>query len=331
VKNILVVGGAGYIGSHTVKALNKAGYTPVVFDNLSSGHKEAVAGSKLITGELADKEQLVQVLKEENITAVMHFAGKIDAAESVHKPLEYLKANCFDGVSLLLAMQACGVKNIIFSSTAAVYGDAEKLPITEDAPKQPTNPYGLSKLLFEEVLQYYEQQAQLRYVSLRYFNAAGADMEGELGDDHASKTHLITSAILTALGDREKLKLFGTDYPTPDGTCIRDYIHVDDLAEAHVLALDYLLKNNQSAIFNLGSENGFSNKQVIEAVKEISGVDFTVEEVARRKGDPAALLASAQAAREVLGWKVRHSDLETIIRSAYNWQKNHPEGYQPSA
>ena len=329
-KNILVVGGAGYIGSHTVKALNKAGYTPIILDNLSSGHKEAVAGSKLIVGELAEKERLTQILKAENISAVMHFAGKIDAAESVQKPLEYLQANCFDGVNLLLGMQECGLKNIIFSSTAAVYGDAEKLPITEDAPKEPTNPYGLSKLLFEEVLQYYEQQAQLRYVSLRYFNAAGADMEGELGDDHASKTHLITSAILTALGDREKLKLFGTDYPTPDGTCIRDYIHVDDLAEAHVLALDYLLRNNESAIFNLGSENGFSNRQIVEAVKEISATDFKVEETARREGDPAALLASAEAARKVLGWKVRHSDLKTIIQSAYNWQKDHPEGYQTS-
>ena len=326
-KNILVVGGAGYIGSHTVKALDKAGYTPIVFDNLSSGHKEAVTDSKLIVGELADKEHLIKVIKEEKITAVMHFAGKIDAAESVVKPHEYLEANCLDSVNLLLAMLECDIKNIIFSSTAAVYGDAEKLPITEDAPKKPTNPYGLSKLMFEEVLQFYEQEAQLKYISLRYFNAAGADTDGELGDDHANKTHLITVAILTALGKREELKLFGTDYSTSDGTCIRDYIHVDDLADAHVLALDYLLEQNQSAIFNLGSQSGFSNKQVIEAVKEISGTDFKVEETTRRPGDPATLVASAEAASEVLGWQTKYSDLKTIIETAYSWQKNHPNGY----
>lgn len=327
-KKLLVVGGAGYIGSQTVKALTEAQYIPIVYDNLSSGNKEAVLNSKLIIGELADKKLLSRVIKDKGIEAVLHFAGKIEAEESVRKPQEYLQNNCLDGLSLILAMLENKVNKLIFSSTAAVYGESKTIPITEDSSTKPNNPYGLSKLLFEKVLEYYGQQAGLKYISLRYFNAAGADREGQIGDDHASKTHLITSAILTALGQREKLFLYGTDYPTDDGTCVRDYIHVEDLAVAHVQAVDFLFSNNQSEIINLGSESGYSNKQVIEMVKKVSGIDFTVEESARREGDPVVLIASSKKAREVLGWQPKYSDLQTIIETAYSWHKSHPNGYR---
>lgn len=326
-KNILVAGGAGYIGSHTVKALNQAGYKTVVYDNLSSGHEEAVKNSELVVGDIADVRLLSDVIKEKNIEAVLHFAGKIDVAESVENPQKYLKINCAEGVNIIAAMLENNVRNLIFSSTAAVYGEPEKIPITEEVPTNPTNPYGLSKLLFEQVMEYFRKKEGLNYISLRYFNAAGADIDGELGDDHLEKTHLIASAILTSLGLREKLYLFGTDYKSPDGTCIRDYIHVNDLASAHVLALDYLMNEGKSDIFNLGSGKGFSNKQVIETVKQVSGNDFKVEETDRRAGDPAVLTASSDKAIRVLNWKQKYSQLDLIVKTAYEWHKTNPKGY----
>ncbi len=326
-KNILVVGGAGYIGSHTVKALSKAGFQSIVYDDLSSGHKEAVLEAKLIVGELADRKLLSKIIREEKIQAVMHFAGKIEVGESVKNPAKYLKNNCADGVNLIEAMLENDVKNFIFSSTAAVYGEPDIVPITETAPVQPTNPYGLSKLLFEETLKYYRAQSGLNYISLRYFNAAGADVDGALGADHAKKTHMITLAIMTALGQRDKFELYGTDYETPDGTCIRDYIHVDDLADAHVLALNNLLENGKSNIINLGTGKGHSNKEVIDEVKNISGTDFPVIETARREGDTSVVIASSEKANKTLDWQPKHSSLETIVRTAYEWHKSHPDGY----
>lgn len=324
---ILVLGGAGYIGSHTVKALNNNRHETVVYDDLSSGHKEAVPGSKIIVGSICDSRLLSSVIKDEKVEAVMHFAAKIEVAESMDTPSEYIKANCFDGINVITSMLENNVKNLIFSSTAAVYGNPKEIPITEDCITKPTNPYGLSKLMFEQIMEYFKNEGGLNYISLRYFNAAGADVNGLLGDDHLNKTHLIASAILTSLGIRDKFFLFGTDYDTPDGTCIRDYIHVDDLASAHVLALEYLIKTGKSDIFNLGSENGYSNKEIIKIVKEISEIDFKVEETDRRLGDSVVLTASSEKAMNILGWKPKYSDLNTIVKTAYRWHKSHPNGY----
>lgn len=326
-KNVLVVGGAGYIGSHTVRTLGHAGYNPVVYDDLSSGHEEAIIGYDFIAGEIADKDLLSKTINKYNIKAVMHFAGKIEVAESVRDPLKYLKNNLVDSTNIILAMVENNIRDLIFSSTAAVYGEPDEVPILESAARKPANPYGLSKHLFENVLEFYSNQGAINYVSLRYFNAAGADPSGEIGADHPSKTHLITLAVLTALKQKEKLLLYGTDYETIDGTCIRDYIHVNDLAAAHLLALEHLSGVNRSDVFNLGSGNGYSNRQVIDMVKKVAKVDFIVEESERREGDPAKLIASSQKAIEVLGWKPKLSDLETIISTAYQWHKEHPQGY----
>ncbi len=326
-KNILVVGGAGYIGSHTVKALSKAGLQPIVYDDLSSGHKEAVAQTKLIIGELSDRKLLSKIIREEKIQAVMHFAGKIEVGESVENPAKYLKSNCADGVNLIEAMLENDVTNFVFSSTAAVYGEPDVVPIPETSSTQPTSPYGLSKLLFEQTLKYYGEQSGLNYISLRYFNAAGADVEGTLGADHAKKTHMITLAVMTALGQRDRFELYGTNYDTPDGTCIRDYIHVDDLADAHVLALNNLLENGKSNIINLGTGRGHSNRAVLDEVKKISGTNFKIVESARRKGDPSVLIASAEKAKRVLGWEPKHSDLKTIVQTSYKWHERNPQGY----
>ncbi len=326
-KNILVVGGAGYIGSHTVKTLKTSGFEPVVYDNLSSGHKEAISNVKLVIGELSNKALLSKVIKDENIEAVIHFAGAIDVSESFKDPQKYIKNNCLDGINLILAMLENDVKDIIFSSSAAVYGEPKQTPVVETTTAKPQNPYGLSKLMFEQVLDYYRHNEGLNYVSLRYFNAAGADLNSEIGLDHPKKTDLITSTILTALGQQEKLFLYGTDYDTADGTCVRDYIHVLDLAQAHIMALDFLANNNGSNIFNLGTGHGYSNRQVTDAVRDVSKTDFRVEEAERREGDCVNVVASAAKAKEVLNWQPKHSDLETIISTAYNWHKAHPNGY----
>ncbi|RJQ33149.1 MAG: UDP-glucose 4-epimerase GalE [Actinobacteria bacterium] len=313
---VLVTGGAGYIGSHTIKHLLKASYEPLVYDNLSTGTKSAAQNCKLIVGDIADKDLLKKTLAEEKPKAVLHFAGLIDAAKSVEQPQLYLKTNCFDGIGLLETMLTEGVTKIIFSSSAAVYGVAKKIPVSEEAPVLPINPYGLSKLLFEQMMEIYAAKG-LSFVSLRYFNAGGTDIEGKLRIGQLAKPDLISTAIRVAAGLQDKLYLYGADYQTKDGTCIRDYVHVDDLAKAHVLALNYLLSGKKSDTINLGAGLGFTNREVIEAVKKISGQDFKVEETSRRPGDPKEMVASVLKAQKILKWAPEYSDLDTIVKTAY--------------
>ena len=325
---ILVTGGAGYVGSHTVRKLKEAGHDIVIFDNLSSGHRDAIKDFELFQGDLSEKSDLEKVFSQNKFDAVVHFAGSIEAGESMTDPKRFFDNNFTCGLNLLEAMLAHGVKKIVFSSTAAVYGEPEKMPIEETAPKNPTNVYGLTKLMFEQVLDAYDRAYGLKSVCLRYFNATGADPKGEIGPDHKNKTHLLTLTLLTALGKRDSIKIFGTNYPTPDGTGVRDYVHVSDLADAHVLALDFLEKNNTSDKFNLGNEKGTSVREVIEMSKTISGVDFKVIEEPRRAGDPADLFASSQKAQKILGWKPQFPNMEQIIETAWNWHKKHPDGFK---
>lgn len=325
---ILITGGAGYIGSHTVRKLKEAKHEIVIFDNLSSGHAEAVKNFELFVGDLASKEDLKRVFSRHSFDAVVHFAGSIEAGESMTDPKRFFDNNFVCGLNLLEAMLEHNVKKIVFSSSAAVYGEPKKMPIEETDPKNPTNVYGLTKLMFEQVLDAYDHAYGLKSAALRYFNATGADPSGEIGPDHKNKTHLLTLTLLTALGKREAIKIFGTDYPTPDGTGIRDYVHVNDLADAHVLALDYLAKNNTSEKFNLGNEKGTSVLEVIELSKKITGIDFKVIQELRRDGDPAELFASCQKAKTVLGWQPQFPQMEQIIQTAWNWHKNHPDGFE---
>ncbi len=325
---LLVTGGAGYIGSHTVRKLRKAGHEIVIFDNLSSGHRDAIKDFELFEGDLANKEALKKVFSENRFEGVIHFAGSIEAGESMTDPKRFFENNFVCGLNLLEAMLESDVKKIVFSSSAAVYGEPEKMPIEETAPKNPTNVYGLTKLMFEQVLDAYDHAYGLKSVALRYFNATGADPSGEIGADHKNKTHLLTLALLTALGKREAVSVFGTDFPTVDGTGVRDYVHVNDLADAHVLALDYLKKEETSNKFNLGNETGTSVRQVIELAKEISGVDFKVIQEPRRDGDPANLFASSQKAKKILGWQPQFPEMRQIVQTAWNWHKNHPDGFE---
>ncbi len=324
---ILVTGGAGYIGSHTVRKLKQAGHEIVIFDNLSSGHRDAIGDFTLVVGDLADKSALEKVFAENNFDAIVHFAGSIEAGESMTDPKRFFDNNLVNSLNLLEAMLAHDVKKIVFSSSAAVYGESEKMPVEEIDPKDPTNVYGLTKLMFEQVLDAYDAAYGLKSVALRYFNAAGADPSGAIGADHKHKTHLITLILLAALGKRDAIKIFGTDYPTPDGTGIRDYVHVSDLADAHVLALDHLKKNNRSDKFNLGNEKGNSVREVIEWAKKITGIDFEVIEEGRREGDPAKLVASSQKAKDILGWRPQFDTIDQILETAWTWHKNHPEGF----
>lgn len=325
---LLITGGAGYVGSHTVRKLKQAGHEVVVFDNLSSGHRDAIKDFQLIIGDLANKEDLKNIFDAHKFDAVVHFAGSIEAGESMTDPKRFFNNNLINGLNLLEAMIAHDVKRIVFSSTAAIYGEPQKMPIEETDPKNPTNVYGLTKLMFEQVLDAYDYAYGLKSVALRYFNAAGADPSGKIGADHKHKTHLITLILLTALGKRESIKIFGTDYPTVDGTGVRDYVHVNDLADAHVLALDYLNNNNQSDKFNLGNEKGTSVREVIEMAKKITGINFPVIEEARREGDPAKLFASSQKAKQVLGWKPQFDTIEQILETAWTWHKNSPNGFK---
>jgi len=326
--NILVTGGAGYIGSHTVKELLLKDHNIVVFDNLSSGHRQAVlASAKLVIGDILDKKALDEIFSSRKFDAVMHFAASIEAGESVLEPGRFFYNNGAGSLNLLEAMKKHNVKNIIFSSSAAVYGEPEQMPITETHPKNPTNTYGLTKLQVEQMLERYDIAYGIKSVSLRYFNAAGADPEGQLGCDHKHKTHIITVALLAALGKIPKLEIYGTDYDTKDGTCVRDFIHVTDLARAHVLALEKLLGDKKSNTYNLGNEKGNSVREVVAAVKEITGKDFPVVEVGRRDGDPQKLIASSQKAKKELGWSPKHSTIEEIVKTAWQWQRQHPEGY----
>lgn len=326
--NILVTGGAGYIGSHTVRKLREAHHEVIIFDNLSSGHKDAIQDFPLAVGDLANKNDLEKVFSENTFDTVVHFAGSIEAGESMIDPKRFFDNNLICGLNLLEAMLKHDVKKIIFSSSAAVYGEPEKIPIDEAALKNPTNVYGLTKLMFEQVLAAYDDAYDLKSISLRYFNASGADPSGGIGADHKNKTHLLTLILLTALGKRDAIRIFGADYPTTDGTCIRDYVHVSDLADAHVLALDYLEKNNLSDIFNLGNEKGTSVREVIAAAKKITRIDFNVTEEPRRAGDSAELMASSKKAKEMLGWNPRFDSIEQIIETAWRWHKSHPNGYE---
>ena len=326
--NVLVAGGAGYIGSHAVLALEKAGHKVTVYDNLATGHMESVPESDLlIEGDLLDTDFLKHVLVTYEIDAVVHFAAFSLVGESMERPEEYYRNNVLGTFSLLAAMKSAGVDKIVFSSTAAVYGEPEEWPIKETAQTTPTNVYGRTKLTVEGMLADYSRAYDLQYVSLRYFNAAGAAAGGKIGEAHTPETHLIPLVLKTALGQRKSVQIFGTDYPTADGTCMRDYVHVDDLAAAHVLALEHLSREGGNRVYNLGSETGFSVRQVIETAKKVTGVDFAVEEKPRRAGDPAVLVASSETIRRELGWQPQKSDLETIVRDAWAWHKTHPRGY----
>ncbi len=318
---ILVCGGAGYIGSHVNKMLNRMGYDTVVFDNLVYGHREAVKWGKFIRGDLKNPKEIEAVFDTYPIEAVMHFAAYAYVGESVTDPEKYYFNNVACTLNLLRAMRGHGCDKIIFSSTCATYGEPERVPITEDMPQNPINPYGASKLMVERILSDYETAYGLRSVALRYFNAAGADPECEIGEDHDPETHLIPLVLDAVSGKRSDIRVFGTDYPTRDGSCIRDYIHVEDLAKAHILALKYLQNGGASERFNLGNERGTSVLEVIEAVKKVTGKDFKVTLSDRRPGDPATLVGSSDKVKAVLGWKPMYADIETIVEHAWKWHE----------
>ncbi|AGB41275.1 UDP-glucose-4-epimerase [Halobacteroides halobius DSM 5150] len=325
--NILVTGGAGYIGSHVVKELLDTKHQVITYDNLQKGHKEAVLGGKFVEGDLADKELLTTTFKDYNIDAVIHLAADSLVGESMEEPAKYYQNNMVNGLNLLDVMVENNVKNIVFSSTAATYGDVDHIPITEDLPKEPTSVYGRSKLFFEQIMQDYDQAYNLKYISLRYFNASGADESGQIGEDHNPETHLIPIVLQKALGQRDKLAIFGTDYPTRDGTCVRDYIHVTDLAQAHILGIEALADGKESSIYNLGNGDGYSVKEVIETASEVVGKEIEAIAGERRAGDPATLIASSEKIKKELGWKPQYGDLKTIIATAWQWHKNHPQGF----
>jgi UDP-glucose 4-epimerase len=324
---ILVTGGAGYIGSHAVLALRDAGYEVVILDNLVYGHRELVEKVlkvELIQGDTGDRALLDQLFKTREFAAVMHFAAYAYVGESVSQPAKYYRNNVVGTLTLLEAMCEAGIKNFVFSSTCATYGVPQQIPISENQPQQPINPYGMSKLMVEQILSDFEHAYGLRSVRFRYFNAAGADPQGRLGEDHEPETHIIPLVLLTAMGKRESISVFGTDYDTPDGTCIRDYIHVTDLAQAHILGLDHLLKGGSSEVFNLGNGQGFSIQQVIEAARVVTGRPIPVTLADRRPGDPPILVGSGEKAKRLLGWQPQYADLETILEHAWQWhQKRH--------
>lgn len=317
---ILVTGGAGYIGSHTVKKLGEAGHNIVVYDNLSTGSVDAVLYGEVVSGELNHIENLAKVFVRHQFDAVLHFAASISVPESLVKPLDYYYNNTCNVVNLLQCCQKYGVNKIVFSSTAAVYGEIKEVPVREDFPTIPINPYGQSKLMSETIIRDYARASDLKYVILRYFNVAGADSSGKIGQ-RGKAAHLIKVGCDAALGIRPSASIFGTDYDTPDGTGIRDYIHVEDLASAHVDAVDYLEKESNSQILNCGYGKGYSVREVLSKIKEISGEDFQAIEAPRRKGDPACVVASGEKIRRVLGWKPQYDSLDAIVRSTLNWEK----------
>jgi UDP-glucose 4-epimerase len=324
---VLVTGGAGYIGSHTVAALQERGEEIVILDNLQQGHKEALVGGKLYVGDLRDGETLDKLFSENQIDAVIHFAANSLVGESMKDPGKYYHNNVYGTLCLLEKMNQYGVKKIVFSSTAATYGEPENVPIDEYDRTSPTNAYGETKLAMEKMMKWFDIGHGVKYISLRYFNAAGAHASGKIGEAHDPETHLIPIVLEAALGKRPHISVFGEDYATEDGTCIRDYIHVSDLADAHVLAVDSLRKGSESAVYNLGSSNGFSVKQVIDIAREVTGRDIPVVLEQRRAGDPAVLIASSQRARQELGWNPARSNLKEIIASAWSWHLNNPNGY----
>ncbi|CAJ1001515.1 UDP-glucose 4-epimerase [Brevibacillus aydinogluensis] len=324
---ILVTGGTGYIGSHTVAELLAHGEEVVVVDNLRTGHERAVLGGTLYRGDIRDRRFLDEVFRAHEIEAVIHFAAKSLVGESVRDPLGYYDNNVIGTHTLVSAMLEHGVRKVVFSSTAAVYGEPERIPIREEDPTVPTNPYGETKLAMEKMFRWCDQAYGLKSISLRYFNAAGAHPDALIGEDHEPESHLIPLVLQVALGRREQIEMFGDDYPTEDGTCIRDYVHVMDLANAHRLALNYLRTHNRSDVFNLGNGTGFSVKQVIDTARKVTGHSIPAKVSPRRAGDPAVLVASADKAKRLLNWQPRCPELETIIASAWNWHRRHPHGY----
>jgi len=324
---VLVTGGAGYIGSVVAEQLLAAGHQVTTIDNLSRGHRQAVPkGAELLVGELADKEKLEQLFQSHRFGAVLHFAAFIEAGESMTFPERFFRNNTANALGVLEAMLAYGVSRLVFSSTAALFGNPARTPIEEDDALQPTNAYGESKLLVERMLEWFHRIHGLRYASLRYFNAAGASAADQ-GEAHNPESHLIPRIMNVALGKEKAMEIFGTDYPTPDGTCVRDYIHVSDLAEAHILALD-ALGRSERLIYNLGNGQGFSVKEVIEGARRVTGHAIPVAELGRRSGDPAVLIASSEKIRRELGWKPKFPELEVILESAWMWHKNFPNGYE---
>lgn len=317
-KKILVTGGAGYIGSHTVKVLQDEGYEPIVFDNLVNGHKEAVA-CEFIEGDLLKRDDIMTAFQTHRFDGVIHFAAYAAAGESIQIPSKYFENNIQGGLNLLEAMKESGVKHIVFSSTCAIYGFPDRLPVSESESKKPVSVYGESKLMFEKILEWYDRLFTIKNVCLRYFNASGAALDGSNGEDHAPELHIIPIAIEAALGKCDKFMLFGTDYQTPDGTCVRDYIHVLDLADAHIKALNYLWEKGESDAFNLGTGHGYSNKEILDMVKKVSQKDFKVEIGPRREGDPDAIYADNTKAKSILKWELQYSDLQTIVESAWKW------------
>ena len=333
--SILVAGGAGYIGSHTSVELLKAGYDIVIVDNYTNSSPLVLDRIKQITGKdfkfyrcnICDRKGLEEIFTKEKIDAVIHFAAFSLVAESMEKPLKYFDNNTAGMIKLLEVMNEFGVKYIVFSSTAATYGIPDELPIKETTPQRPINPYGESKLMMETIMRWADQAYGIKFVPLRYFNVAGAKPDGSIGEDHGPETHLLPIILQVAQGVREKIMIFGNDYNTPDGTNVRDYVHPFDLADAHLLAVKYLREGNQSTAFNLGSSTGFSNLQILEAARKVTGKEIPAELADRRLGDPDTLIASSDKAREVLGWKPQFDDIEKIIASAWAWHSSHPNGY----
>jgi UDP-glucose-4-epimerase GalE len=325
-RSVLVVGGAGYIGAHTCKALGAAGYTPVTFDNLSTGHRDFVKWGPLVEGEIADTGALRQAMRDHDVCAVLHFAAHADIGESVWEPRKYYENNVSGSLSLLRAMSEAGVDKIVFSSTCAVYGQPSQIPVTERERPVPITPYGASKLMVEQIMSDFRSAYGLNFIALRYFNASGADLEAEIGELRDPESHLIPRAMMALQGHLDDFQVFGTDFPTADGTAIRDYIHVVDLAEAHVRALDALLHGHQGGVFNLGAGRGYSVKEILDEIARHTGRPLAPPSGPRRKGDAAALFADTLLAKAELGWQPTRSDLETIIRSAWRWhQKAHPK------
>lgn len=325
---ILVTGGAGYIGSHTVKYLLENNHDVVVVDNLQSGNQKAVEPQNLIQLDIRDQYSLEKVFQRFKINAVIHFAAASLVGESMKRPFEYYNNNVYGTMCLLKVMKDNKVNKIVFSSSAAVYGEPKRIPILEDDETNPTNAYGETKLVMERMMKWFGQAYGIKYVSLRYFNAAGAHESGKMGECHNPETHLIPIILQVPLGRRDRVYIFGGDYPTRDGTCIRDYVHVMDLASAHYLSLEYLQKGNDSDIFNLGNENGYSVKEVIETARKITGHKIPAVVQKRRPGDPAVLVASSEKAKKVLGWKPQFNSLEKIVFDAWTWHKNSPDGYE---
>ena len=328
-ETIMVAGGAGYIGSHMVHQLLKTGYDVVIVDNLSTGHRQAVnPQARFYEGDTRDIQFLKQVFAQESIQAIIHMDAFSIVPESVGDPLKYFDNNVIGMIKLLEIMQQHDVKYLIFSSTAATFGQPQQSPITEQTPQQPINPYGVSKLMMEQMMRWVDQAYGIKSVALRYFNAAGALADGSIGEDHNPETHLIPIILKTAMGQQDTLKIYGNDYQTPDGTNVRDYVHVTDLAQAHILALKYLQAGNPSTAFNLGSNQGFSVQEIIQAARKVTQKAISAEIAPRRGGDPDILIADSSRAKSILGWQPQYTDIQAIIKTAWTWKQKHPQGYQ---